>query len=116
MTNTEILAKIRAEIERLQPNAPKPGNMKSVDAKVAMQVHARLNKLLSFLSDLEKSLTAKVANGEELNWEIEKYFTGWEDDSEYGQALMRNGACAGVDECKDIARHFAKWGAEHLKK
>ena len=59
MTNAELIATIREEIARLQPNAPKPGNMKSVDAKVAMQVHARLNKLLSFLSGLEKSLRSE---------------------------------------------------------
>ena len=99
MTNAEIIAKIRAEIERLQPNAPKPGNMKSVDAKVAMLVHARLNKLLSFLSDLEKSLPVKVTDGEELEKEIERFFpesafdTGWN-----------------YDDMQEVAHHFYELG------
>ena len=100
MTNAELLAKIRAEIERLQPNAPKPGNMKSVDAKVAMQVHARLNKLLSFISDLEKSLPEKVADDKVLEVEAVSY-------------CFDNGLNISPRVATDFARHFYGLGCYH---
>ena len=51
----------------------------------------------------------------DLEKEIEEYFEGWSDDSEYGQAIMRNCTCAGVDECKDIARYFYNLGLNARK-
>ena len=51
----------------------------------------------------------------DLEKEIEEYFKGWSDDSEYGQAVMRNCACAGVDECKDIAHYFYNLGLNTRK-
>ena len=96
MTN-EIIQAIREEIARLQPNAPKPGNMKSVDAKVAMQVHARLNKLLSFLFDFEKSLPTKVADSKELENEVVSY-------------CFDNGLNLSPRVATDFAHHFYELG------
>ena len=57
---------------------------------------------------------AEIANN--LEEEIENYFDGWCNDDEYGDALMSDYTGVNVDNCKDIARFFAEWGAEHLKK
>lgn len=44
---------------------------------------------------------------EDLETEMEKYFDGWVDDPEYGQAVLPHTyECVGVSDCKDIARHF----------
>lgn len=110
MTNTEIIATIREEIGRRREFPIT--DIKKLHLSRGEAYGLRdgcLLELLSFLSDIEKSLPAKVAD-DGLNEEIERYFEGWSDDSEYGQAVMRNGACTGVDKCKDIARHFYELG------
>ena len=45
----------------------------------------------------------------DLEEEVEKYFEGWEDDSEYNDAVKPDYTGVSVEECKDIARHFAAW-------
>lgn len=50
-----------------------------------------------------------------LEEEIEKYFQGWINDLECGDALTADCTGVDVDKCKEIARHFAEWGAEHAK-
>jgi hypothetical protein len=67
-------------------------------------------ELLSFIDSLQQEQPDV-----DLEKEIEEYFEGWSDDSEYGQAIMRNCACAGVDECKDIARYFYNLGLNTRK-
>ena len=46
---------------------------------------------------------------EDLEEEIEKYFNGWFDDDEYNEAVKPDYTAASVEDCKDIARHFAEW-------
>jgi hypothetical protein len=111
MKNNEIIVKIGAEIERQNnlSNEKRGQARRTKDYYNEVAYGAEMdvcNRLLSFLSDLE----TKVADSDGLNGEIERYFEGWSDDSEYGQAVMRDGACAGVDECEDIARHFYDLG------
>lgn len=54
---------------------------------------------------------------EDLEAEMEKYFDGWHDDPEYGQAVLPHTyECIGVSDCKDIARHFAEWQKEQFLK
>lgn len=118
MTNEELIAKIKAEFERQYnlSNEKRGQARRSKDYYNEVAYGAEMGvckRLLSFLSDLEKP-TPKAEDCEELEAEIEKYFAGWENDSEYGQALMRDGTCAGVDECKAIARHFAEWQRERI--
>jgi hypothetical protein len=67
-------------------------------------------ELLSFIDSLQQEQPDV-----DLEKKIEEYFEGWSDDSEYGQAIMRNCACAGVDECKDIARYFYNLGLNARK-
>ena len=98
MTNQDIIAKFRAEIKRLktiQLKRIQEGDL--VDAEPYDKNEA-YNDLLSFLSDLEKSLPAKVADGEGLEEEIKRYYDDMDGDCRYAQT----------------ARHFAEWGAEHL--
>lgn len=100
-------------------------------------IAAELNRLISFIASLQQEqpvdipsdgsgamgttppkfkLEVKEQPVDGLEEEIENYFNGWCNDDEYGQAVMPDCSCASVDDCKDIARHFAEWGAEHLKK
>ena len=63
MTSAEIIAKIRAEIEGREEailSCPENGIV-TLEAKSAIRTMA--NGLLSFISDIEKSLPAKVADG-----------------------------------------------------
>ena len=56
---------------------------------------------------------------DDLEEEIDKYFDGWFNDAEYGQAVMdesRGFLCAGVVDCKDIARHFYELGQQSRPK
>ena len=71
--------------------------------------------IYDYVLPLIDSLQREQQEGD-LEKEIEEYFEGWSDDSEYGQAIMRNCVCAGVDECKDIARYFYNLGLNARKK
>lgn len=66
MTNAELIATIRAEIERQIENLG--------ISDEAILVSGELSELLSFLSDLEKSLPAKITDGEVLEWEINRTY------------------------------------------
>lgn len=91
-----IIEKIRAEIERrIDIIKPKPGQ----GFILCEQITKQLKDLLSFLSDLEKE--EKPIEG--LEEEISRY--------------LRE-ECSNDDEpsISEVARHFAKWGAEHAKK
>lgn len=45
----------------------------------------------------------------DLEEEISNYFNGWSNDSEYKQAVMPDYSCVSVEDCQNIARHFANW-------
>lgn len=52
----------------------------------------------------------------DLEKEIETYFKGWYmDETDQGYILHTPDDHAGLMSVKQIARHFAKWGAENLK-
>ena len=97
MTAQEIIGKIRAEIERLQ-HTDTPHTDEWWDG--ADYVRRRMKEVLS---DLEKS--EKPSEG--LEEEMDKFF-------ETMPVLEHENIFE--DTFKNIARHFAKWGAEHLKK
>ena len=108
MTNAELIAKIGAEIERLtdelelqaRENA-EANNGEATDYCFGV-VDMQMN-LLSFLSTLESE---KPMNQEELEEEYKDYVV---NDPVYSKLVNRNAGLV-------IARHFAQWGAEHLKK
>jgi hypothetical protein len=91
MTNAELIAKIRAEIEkRLEQIIP----FVATDTGSTI---CELKGLLSFLNTLEEPVC------EELNEEIKRMMAK--------MPLF----VKGKDQIA-FARHFAEWGAEHLKK
>lgn len=50
---------------------------------------------------------------EGLEEKIEKYFQGWFNDDEYGDAVTPDYIGVNVDKCKEIARHFYDLGCRH---
>ncbi len=110
MTNTELLAKIKAEIERLK-NYAEESKKEWVNEGYNQNAFAEdcriksFDTLLSFLSTFEQS--EKPMNPEGLEEEI---LNQWED---YPHDKWPK--CP-YHDFTNIARHFAEWGAEHLKK
>lgn len=99
MTNAELIAKIKAEIERrIKRNKEEyaPGGL--------FEVQDNLAKLLDFIDSLEES---EKPMQEGLEEEIDR-FEDWMET--YNQADYPTSFTT-----RDIARHFAKWGAEHAK-
>ena len=101
-----IIEKIRAEIERLKGICTAQIEANPGQTFPFVMEMTGYDKLLSVLSDLEKE--EKPSEG--LEEEIERYlhslgvgYGGWVDGME-------------DDDLRGIARHFARWGAEHLKK
>lgn len=130
MTNTELIQAIRTEIERLK------GYYRITNPydKRAIRV---CENLLSFLDTLEsdkptpaegdvfkewgtteKEYLAKSMDKVHLEMEISTYLKDWEDDEEIGLHLSTDNGCIPIEleDVRDIARHFAQWGAEHLDK
>jgi len=92
MTNAELIAKIKVEIEKLKT--------------FYGELHTDFvcEKLLSFLDTLESE---NPMNQDELEDEMDRYF-------ETMPVLEHEN----IFDCtfQNIARHFAKWGSEHAKK
>jgi hypothetical protein len=64
----------------------------------------------------EKWAFIEEKGSEELENKIQDFFDRWMEDSEYNQAVMPNFYCASLEDCKNIARHFAKWQEEKMIK
>lgn len=104
MTNAELIQTIRAEIERrkeeaynsILPDEPKYRTHYKVGKKELCE------ELLSFLSTLESEEPVQ----DELEKEMDRFF-------ETMPVLEHENIFE--DTFKNIARHFAKWGAEHAK-
>lgn len=100
MTNTELLVKIKAEIERQEKQCP----MDTYEGRHKLFI---LGYFKTFLSTFEES--EKPMNQEGLEEEMERFMSNLTEQKGVFPPLTRLGF-------KAIARHFAKWGAEHLKK
>ena len=100
MTAQEAIAAIRAEIERLKADMySRKGHCKRTGLERIMYKVAAYNEVLTFID----SLPAETASSEvDLEKEIRNY------DS----YLDESGLTVTLDA---IARHFAEWGAEHLR-
>ena len=92
------IEQIKAEIERRTKELDEQ-IVDIYDSKAVLRKD-ELQRLLSFLSALEKS--EKPMNLEGLEKEIEEYFP----ESTFNTGFN-------YDDLQEIARHFAKWGAEH---
>jgi uncharacterized small protein (DUF1192 family) len=88
------IEKIKAEIERLKGQLIRGACAAQIEMETNCKEEA-YDEILSFLSTLESE---KPIDG--LEEEIKRYYDDWDGDCRYVQT----------------ARHFAKWGAEHLKK
>ena len=115
MTNAELLAKIKIEVEKRLKNTRDYMNGVGMKYK-GPKYHASRGResaydaILSFLSTLESE---KPMNQEGLNEEISKSIENLEgcttkinDNPEYH--LISD------EDIRKFARHFAEWGAEHL--
>lgn len=101
MTDVE---RIYREVERLYDGeAPKHDQQCDFNDGYYMA----LAKVENFIEGLDGGMPDKDVEGE-----IERYFNGWEDGDEYGQALNGEGECVSVEEVKDIARRFCEMGVE----
>lgn len=94
MTNAELIAKIKAEIERQEKQCP----LDTYEGRHKLFV---LGELKTFLSTFESE--KQMNDG--LEEEIESY---WKENRPMSHAEY--------DRLAKCARHFAQWGAEHLKK
>ena len=106
-----IIEQIKAEIERRHAEwqaLSDKGNI-SVDG---LGAKFEDENILSFLSTLESE---KPMNQEGLEDEIERCVIAPYYDLD-GVAVKGATAYITVNDVADIARHFAQWGAEHLKK
>ena len=147
MTNEELIAKIKAEIERLK------NDWASLEDELTDAMVTEYDYLLNFLTTLEsekpmntddamKELDEKIAlvkrRGTWDGVDVDKYMDevrgreprndGLEEDltneadkmffslgfyeGDYHQPMLDD---ISLDQFRDIARHFAQWGAEHLK-
>lgn len=61
---------------------------------------------------------AKSMDKVHLEMEIATYLQDWEDDDEIGLHLSTDEGCMPIEleDIRDLARHFAEWGAEHAGK
>lgn len=66
----------------------------------------------------EAEYLSKSMDKVHLEMEIAVYLQDWEDDEEIGLHLSTDYGDIQIelDDIRDLARHFAEWGAEHLKK
>lgn len=111
MTNVELLAKIKAEIERRMIELAKD---KYIDLHDTLCRTKELNLLLSFLDTLEEK------SEKPMNLDLEKKIGSYMSNKwKFGCVIPITPVVLPnftTEDLKDIARHFAKWGAEHLKK
>lgn len=105
MTNAELITKIKSEIERrIKIQDDWAGRKVLPGRDLAFAVKEELKQLLSFLDTLESETPMNLEGLEEEIDRIvkcEKEFMNFK----YKSQLIGY-----------IARHFAQWGAEHLKK
>lgn len=103
---------IRQEIERLKAELPKQDLYTTIGAD-SICATKRYDELLSFIDSLPKET---VTDCNELEEEVKKYINdNWEYEHSNENAPLYLYDFSDKD-LLGVARHFAKWGAEHFKK
>ena len=103
MTNTELIQKIKVEIERMNAIAKADVTNNKGEMKVWNQgIVTAYSYVLSFLSELSEKC------GQEEPCE--------ELDNEIKRMMVKTPFFIRGKDLIAFARHFAQWGAEHLKK
>lgn len=70
-----------------------------------------VDKMLAECRGYDEQPDKSLEEAARLEEEIAKYFSGWKNDSEYGQAIIvETSQCVSVEDCKDIARYFYQLG------
>ena len=110
MTNEELIAKIKAEIERQQKENVNYDENGGFASYCDHSTWLTLESMLTFVSGLEE--TEKPMNQDGLEQEIIKCWQEWVSPSNK-QSVE---GVLPLSEFAFFARHFAEWGAEHLKK
>lgn len=106
MTAQEIIEKIRAEVNRMKPRIRK---ICGEEVKIPVEkVREKFDTLLSILSDLEKECE-KPTNHKDIDTEIGHWLSRLDDK----YCMLVNNYS--IQDIKDTASYFAKWGAEHAK-
>ena len=115
MTNAELLAKIKAEIERRYNYEKemycdtKPDGRPNDGWAESLAIMGVLEELLSFLSTLESEKPMNPDLEKELARFYLKDLCGSEKD-EIPEATLHHNFPIMWDDLRDIARHFAEWG------
>lgn len=67
------------------------------------------------LETTKEEYLAKSMDKVHLEMEIATYLQDWEDDDEIGLHLSTDEGCMPIEleDVRDLARHFAEWGAKH---
>ena len=105
-----IIEQIKAEIERLKGQLVRGACASQVQLETTCKEEA-YNEVLSFLDTLQEQ---PVCEG--LEEEIGAYFKDWYvDESDQGYSLKTPTGSAVMGHMKNVARHFAQWGAEHAR-
>ena len=94
--------KLIAEIEKRM-------NILDLDSPFGIGGRVELELVLDTISSLQQVQSEEV----DLEKDIEAYFKGWHIEEEIGMTKP-DGWSVIVDDLKDVARHFAEWGAIHL--
>ena len=125
MTNEELITTIRNKVERQFSVFLNLSN-----ASQEYGYHKALEFVLSVLSDIEKSekpsgptieepidgvLYAAACGIKNATGKSEKSIDEYKLENELDNYVEENGL-VNCSEIAPIARHFAQWGAEHLKK
>lgn len=114
MTNSGLISKIKAEIERLKGQLIRGACAAQIEMETNCKEEA-YDELLSFLSTLESEKPIIPDLEKELARFYLKDLCGSEKD-EIPKATLHHNFPIMWDDLRDLAHHFAQWGAEHLKK
>jgi hypothetical protein len=104
-----IKDQIRAEIDRLKSQLIRGACAAQIEMETNCKNEA-YNEVRAFLDTLPEQPV------EELEEEIKKYFDGWGEIGDGDSIITKDSDYVGLKDLPNIARHFAEWGAEHLKK
>ena len=112
-----VIEKIKAEIERLKKaqEVSEDKDYAQYELDVACGYDMACDDILSFLSTLESE---KPMNQEGLEEEVHNYLQIHHlHIKDGGRVVFDNDDSPNfMCDVREIARHFAKWGAENLKK
>lgn len=135
--------KLKAEIKRRHDYENEMYHKKKPDGRPnegwaeSLAIMGVLEELLAFIDSLQQvqpevaleeavfkewgitkeKYLAKSMDKVHLEMEIATYLQDWDDDDEIGLHLSTDNGSIPIEleDIRDLARHFAEWGAEHLR-